>query len=153
MADSKVVTTRKGFLKKRVMTAFKHAAKFDASKFDKKFEDEDNTYVARRFPRRHARALPAFASYAARRRRSRRRRRRCRRHHYRCCRHCSSPATTRLGVYSVHSVRSVRSVRTCRPGGKSSGGVRACTCVRARTRGTTISTAASAHPPPHTSSR
>ena len=43
MSDNKVAITRKGFLKKRVMTAFKHAPKFDGSKFEKKFEDEDNT--------------------------------------------------------------------------------------------------------------
>jgi len=42
MSDNKVAITRKGFLKKRVMTAFKHAPKFDGSKFEKKFEDEDN---------------------------------------------------------------------------------------------------------------
>ena len=34
---------RRSFLKMRVKTAFKHGAKFDASKFEKAFEDDKNS--------------------------------------------------------------------------------------------------------------
>eukprot|EP00937_MAST-01D_sp_MAST-1D-sp2_P001625 g1625.t1 len=40
---------RRSFLKKRVMTAFKYASKFDTSKFEKAFGDEKNAKAVERF--------------------------------------------------------------------------------------------------------